>query len=128
MTDEILDEILGMKIIRPTGEREKDAEECKGIFFRGITNNYFDYATGKLVWKEELRLLKRMSCKGCSKCDWLFDDIREHAECGCSIILPKNGIEHGKTYRIVVSNITKDYETGYVDDWDLVVVEVEVKP
>jgi len=61
-------------------------------------------------------MLKKKSCPGCEKCGFLLEDLSQNE----SVIIPE--IEHDELYTVVVTNISKDWETGYVDDWDLEVV------
>lgn len=93
--------------------------ECKGgLYFRGVVNDYFD--GNKLVFKKELRFLKRKSCK-CSKCSWLLGEISEylHVE-----IIQAPKIKDGAIYTPIITNIHRDFETGYVDDFDIIFKEV----
>jgi len=97
---------------------------CRGVFFRGKKNVWFDYHKGRLVYKQELRLLKRISCDGCQDCGWIFDQMSDMIGSD-GIIYPKYGIEEGKMYTIAVTNESRDWETGIVDNWDFKIVEVE---
>lgn len=72
-----------------------------------------------------LRLLKRKSCKGCDQCGYLRDDLHERM-CDEGIILPE--IEHDALYTIKVTNVSHDYESGFVDDWDLEAVKITEEP
>ena len=51
---------------------------CKGIFWRA-TNSTFLSSYKSIEGRKSLRLLKKISCKGCPECDWiweyLFQDI-----------------------------------------------------
>ncbi len=96
----------------------EEPNECKGIIFRGHVSQYFD--GNKLVLKQELRILKRKSCPGCEKCGFLLDEINE----GTHIIFPDE-IKNGKLYSCKVTNMSRDYETGYVDGWDILIYEVK---
>lgn len=91
--------------------------KCKGLVFRGFNSMFF--SDGRLEERRGIRLLKRESCPGCEKCGFLLDDMSEQVIIG-SMIIPE--IEHGKLYEVIVINESRDWETGYVDDYDLEVV------
>lgn len=92
---------------------------CKGLFFRGVVNQYFDGK--KLVFKEELRLLKKKSCSGCIQCDSMLDDMHEFQ----NMVVVEDEIENGALYTANVGNISRDWETGYVDDWNIIITKVK---
>jgi len=95
--------------------------ECKGLVFRGINTTW--YSNGRLENKQGIRLLKKKSCPGCLMCGWILEDMdmRPH-----HVILPE--IISGALYTVVSINETRDWETGYVDDWDLLVKPLEGEP
>lgn len=86
--------------------------DCKGLFFRGYKNLYYD---GGVHLKQGLKPLKRMSCKGCSKCGWYDEQIFEMIGSE-GVIIPE--IEDGALYSVTVTNISTDWETGYCDGYD----------
>ena len=96
-------------------------DECKGLFFRVSVNDYFVKERGEYTYSTRLRLLKSISCPGCSQCQWLLDD---YGECGAMPILPE-GLNHNAIVELRVTNLSRDWETGSVDDWDLGFVEVK---
>ena len=89
--------------------------ECKGLVFRGFENLF--WANNRLERKEGIKLLKRKSCSGCPKCGWLLDSMSEQVSNGTTIIM--SNIENGKEYSLRVINEHRDWETGYVDDYDI---------
>ena len=95
--------------------------KCKGLVFRGFNNFYFNDVTGIICNKQYIKLLKRKSCSGCEHCSWIFDEIYDIMDCE-NLIFPE--IENEKLYTISVTNVSRDYETGYVDDYDLEIVEL----
>lgn len=95
-------------------------DECRGLWFRGYSNIF--YSDGRFEKKQGIRLLKRRSCKGCYKCHLLLHNAREMMSYG-NLIFPDE-IKDGGLYTIQVTNIHKDWESGYVDDWDIEIVEV----
>ena len=94
--------------------------ECKGLVFRGYRSTF--YSKGRLEMRQGVRLLKSKSCPGCNKCRWETDEIREAIDCN-SLIMP--GIKDGALYGLHAVNISKDWETGYVDAYDLEIYELE---
>ncbi len=92
-----------------------DVEECKGLFFRVSVNDYFVRERNEYTYSTRLRLLKSISCPGCNQCQWLLDN---YGECGDIPILPDD-LSNGDVVTLGVTNISHDYETGYVDGYDL---------
>lgn len=84
-----------------------------GLVFRGYIGWYMH--KGILTEKKELRLLKSKSCK-CDKCLAWLDEI-ENMICLEAVIFPN--IENKKLYTPVVTNVVKDWETGYVDSYNV---------
>jgi len=95
-------------------------DQCKGLVFRGYSNTF--YSNGRIERKEGIKLLKRMSCSGCSCCGWILDYINESIDCDC-IIFPD--IQDGQLYSIRMINMSRDWETGYIDDFDLEIYQLE---
>lgn len=89
---------------------------CKGHFYRGITNGYA--TLDGIRSKQELKLLKRKSCKGCSRCGWL-DEHFENEEPGYAAQMPE--VIHGNLYKLTVTSGGDGYheehwvEITYVD-------------
>lgn len=112
-----------MNIVELLEEPElHDVEECKGLFFRVSVNDYyFVRERNEYTYSTRIRLLKSISCPGCSQCQWLLDD---YGECGAMPILPDD-LRNGDVVTIAVTNISHDYETGYVDGYDLEFVKVK---
>ena len=102
-----------------TREKSK-GDDCKGLFFRGYHSAFAQ--DGHIGIRQGVKLLKRMSCRGCDECGYLWDDAVEANSCG-SLIVPE--IEHGALYQLRITNISKDWETGYADDWDTELVKVD---
>jgi len=98
----------------------EEPENCKGLYFRGYTNKYWDGS--KLSFKSELRFLKRKSCSGCSKCGWFHDTMSEQLYAD-GVYAPK--IKHGSLYSVKCEVLSTDWETGYADDWMYKFYEVE---
>lgn len=71
--------------------------------------------------RSTLHLLKKKSCPGCPYCSFLLDDMQERAT-DHSLILPE--IEDKALYSVRVTNVSHDWETGQVDDWDVEVFKL----
>ena len=77
-------------------------DKCKGLFFRCYKNSHF--TNGTISSKIELRFLKRMSCKGCSSCDWMDEFISEDiigSECCGDNYLCDSQLKSGRIYKAV---------------------------
>lgn len=89
---------------------------CTGYFFRGYKNIYAT-KEGKIEQKMGLRLLKRMSCPGCSECGkQLLDELPEYFSC-----VDLEPIEDGAIYQMwdIWSGGTYEYpnECDLEIDW-----------
>lgn len=93
-------------------------EQCKGLVFRGYSNRYVS-KDGSYHTKEGMRLLKRKSCGKCPSCDFLLSSIKEAPD---NVILPQ--IENDALYSVHVTNESRDWETGYIDDYDIEFFEI----
>jgi hypothetical protein len=100
-------------------EEADPASDCKGLFFRGYQNLYVSQY-GEVHTKQGIKFLKRKSCKGCHQCSFIIDSMKE---CPDSVIMPK--IVQSHLYSIRVTNQCRDWETGYIDDYDIEVFEVK---
>jgi hypothetical protein len=112
--EEIFNMISGLDF----GDLVNESEHiCTGLVFRGFNSMFF--SGGKLERREGIRLLKRESCNGCEKCGWMLENLSQD-DCSETIIMPT--IDDGKVYTVKITNESRDWETGYVDDYDLEVV------
>ena len=115
-----------MKLTEIVEKKSESKKVCKGLFFRANCNTYFQYNKGTITRKVTLKLLKRLSCKGCEKCGWMLaGDFSEISEDYSNVIF--DHVKNGKIYTPVVVNISKDWETGYCDDYDIEMQEVKNK-
>jgi len=87
--------------------------ECKGSFFRCNINRY--WSNNKYVEQISFNLLKRKSCAGCEKCNWMLEELSEFANYD-GVNIP-NAVDKA-LYKLVVINGYEDWETGFVDDYD----------
>ena len=104
---------MGLQVI------ENAKSTCKGLFFRGKVNIYYD--AGKFVEKRELRLLRKSSCiqqcqnDNAALCDydWLLETLSEAIECEDYPCVGK--IEDGRMYKLVCIGAGFDSHTG---EWE----------
>ena len=97
--------------------QRKKVSVCVGMIFR-YSENEFINSNGDFVYTERMRLQRRLSCKGCEKCDWLHDCYKEQG-----VVWPK-GLVKGELYSLQITNESRDWESGYIDDFDLEFVRV----
>ncbi len=92
--------------------------ECKGLIYKA-KENQFKNSKGHFVLKCEMVPMKRLSCSGCESCGGIYDCIEE-----LDPIFP-DVIEHNQLYELVIGNVSTDWESGIVDDFDLMFVKIE---
>jgi len=97
--------------------------ECGGLFFRCATTSY--RVDGRIVFHQEFRLLKRMSCCGCGTCQSFWEEIDNCGTPEESLELQSTG--HGRVYRAEYNPGTPDWETGSYDcgTWQLNLVSTK---
>lgn len=95
----------------------KKENQCKGLYFRGYRSQYF--IGDKFESKVGVRLLKKKSCKGCECCGGMLDSMKENIN---NVYLVQ--IEDGEIYTPIYTNISRDWETGYIDDYDIEFIKV----
>ena len=102
--------------------KSSDEAPCKGRFYRGRVSFYG--TAERLTETLKLIYLKRRSCKGCQDCEGgmgLEEHIRMVGLEGMNI----GDIREGGLYRLAVTNIHRDWETGDIDEWDYEFTEVK---
>jgi len=88
---------------------------CKGRFYRYLEST-FKGKGGRIVFTQELRLLKSISCPGCPKC-WGDEECLDET----LSVDPRNavqfigGIESGATVELTCKITSRDYESGIPD-------------
>jgi hypothetical protein len=105
-------------VITPIEAHKEEFMEnkCQGLVFRGKKSVY--YNQGRFVEKKEIRLLKKMSCRGCHKCISLMDDLKEEiTNIGTEYGFPD--IKDGGLYTLEFEVLGRDPEGGWVDDWSI---------
>lgn len=93
-----------------------DVESCKGRIYKCKVSTYLD-GRGNYTQKVSMDLQKRKSCKGCAKCGWIDDALTENLACGEPPII--NTYENNALYTLRSVNEKRDWETGYIDSFDL---------
>ncbi len=105
----------------PGGLFESKVDEDKKIYVRVSTSYY--YSRDALNCLKRISLLKRRSSK---EAQYWFSE--ENAMAGSDglfkSIININKVEDG-IYTLDICNISKDWETGYLDSWDWVLTPVE---
>lgn len=109
-------ELAGLEAEISDDWSEESEPLCIGLFFRAKKNYYLN-SRDEYVYQERMTPLKRMSCKGCSQCGYLKDELNEQ----CCMDEPPivDDLQHGAVYQLKVTNIQTDWESGYADDWDI---------
>lgn len=102
--------------------KENKTNLCDGLLYRCRINNFINNS-GVYIEKVSFVPLKRMSCKGCEQCGFLIDDLKEFLANETPPIY--DNLENGAIYELVVCNVSTDWESGYVDDWELCFKKVE---
>lgn len=100
----------------------KEKPICKGQIYKGKINCYVNKA-GHYVYSETMVPAKRKSCKGCEECGWLDEILSEYI--GNEMFPIINNIEHEKFYILTVTNLSRDWETNHVDDFDLEFIKID---
>ena len=102
---------------------EKDkSPKCKGLFFRYHSSSYLS-SHKSIEVRKSLKLLKRKSCKGCERCEWIWEYIPQDIEDeGMEDYL--GNLNNGKIYKLVPVWTPGPWE--YPNDGDLVIEFKEV--
>jgi len=103
---------------------EEEKSDCKGLVFRGYKSLFYVSAQEKFEMRQGIKLLKKKSCSGCEHCGWLIDNAKESIDWD-GLIMPD--IIHEALYTLKVTNESRDWESGIVDDWDIEVIMIEEK-
>jgi hypothetical protein len=117
-------------VVQEEEEIRLNGHKCEGLYYRCRVNNFIN-ASGHYIDQIRFVPLKRMSCDGLCKeshCHFLKDDLGERAPEGGSFLpIIKNPIDGG-LYKLTVTNLSKDFESQYYDDWDLEFVLQPAEP
>lgn len=100
---------------------DSKAEPCKGLVFRCEITSWVG-GKGDVNFRERYHFIKSKSCPGCDQCGIMKDELQDFTtDPKCYNIIHEG--QHGKLYTVRVTNISTDWETGFVDDWDLEFIE-----
>ena len=97
-----------------------EQENCKGMVFKADVQHC--RTERGVLFSVRLNKMKRMSCPGCINCGGTEDSLSE-IDPEIWSILDIEKCKHGKLYTLEYCNIRTDWETGYVDSFDLRAVE-----
>ena len=100
------------------------ASLCLGQTYR-CRRNTFVSSKGHFVSKVSMISMKKMSCAGCEYCIPMVEELNEVQH--KSFAPDVSELEDGKLYRLAITNIFVDYETGYAEDWDLEFILEDLK-
>ena len=101
--------------------KAKTESNCKGLFFRGYHSLF--YSNDRFEKKQGIKFLKRKSCAGCENCGWLIDEAKELIANESGFIMPD--IINGALYALKVTNESRDWESGLIDEYDIEIVQIE---
>lgn len=102
---------------------QKETSQCKGKIYKAKVTHYIG-SRGEAIYQEKFIPMKRMSCDGCAKCNWLEDDLNEFMSNNTFPII-EDRIKDEGLYYLDVTNISHDFESGIVDDWNLIFRKLE---
>lgn len=98
-------------------------DPCKGQVFKAQVRRFQRTSQSFVICQQvSLILQKRLSCPGCEHCGWTEDTLLECMYCDTPMNFDE--LVDGKYYRTTFTNVSTDWETGYVDDFDIAFVEV----
>ena len=106
----------------------KEPVTCKGLYWRGSVSTFLS-SHRSIEVRKSLRLLKRKSCTGCHKCEWLWEYLNEDIW-GSSKLGGDNDyigkIKDGKIYTFQV-NTSQGYYDQYpeIDNIDFIEIKDE---
>lgn len=92
-----------------------DKTGCQGVFFRYKSNTF--YQDGKYQSSMIFKKLKKKSCKGCEQCGYLEEQLAENVGMDIPVLIDQE--KEGGVYQLGWTNLSTDFETGIVDDWDI---------
>lgn len=104
---------------------EIDPQQCNSLIFKAKVNVFLN-SKNEFVYQQRMIPMKKLSCKGCNQCGFLLEELDERISNKDFSMIPEN-IEHGALYRLETTHISRDWETGIIDDWDLEFIKIEDK-
>lgn len=109
-------------------DMENGIEPCKGVYWRATVSSYIS-SHKSIETRKSLRLLKKMSCTGCPKCDWIWEFMNEDVYCQSDGFDYCGELRNRRIYTYQV-NTSRDFESGYdeIDSFEFVLVKEPVCP
>jgi len=105
---------------------DPEPETCKGLIFRADVSSWVG-SDSDVNFRERFRFVKRLSCPGCVRCDWLLEDLNNRIGdkwLKDTVVRPIE-VTHGELFTLRATNMSRDWETGVIDEWDLEFVKLE---
>lgn len=99
-----------------------DSQECKGLVYRAKVNIFLN-SKDEFVYQQRMVPMKKMSCPGCVNCGFIKEDLDERISNQDYSMVPEK-IEHNALYRLDATHFSRDWESGWVDDWDLEFIKI----
>lgn len=84
---------------------------CKELVYRCKVNHFIN-SKGHIVYSSRFIPMKRLSCPGCPKCGGLLECLDGDLPLVSSEV-------NNQLYSLEMVNISRDWESGHVDEWDL---------
>lgn len=97
-------------------EYPEKEDSCKGLYYKAVKNEFFN-SKGEYVESIRMRPMSRMSCKGCEDCTYILEDAKLQLGMGYSLLW--DDVRIGAYYELCVTDFSRDWETGVVDDWEV---------
>lgn len=104
---------------------DKNKTTCQELVFKGDVQFYVGKRR-EIIQKIRLIPMNKLSCKGCDNCFGSVSGGRLYEEMLEGGIQGFEKVEEGKLYKIECIVDGTDWETGYVDDWHLEIVEYKL--
>lgn len=99
-----------------------ETNDCKGLIYRCKVNN-FKNSKDHIIFSSRFIPMKKLSCPGCSQCGGLIEALNESIS---NNELPITTTEkNNQLYYLEITDLSWDWETGYLDDWNLEFKEIE---
>ena len=116
------DIVRGIHMNKPLSDfSAQTKQKCNGLIFRARENIYIS-SRGEFIRQEKMIPMKRLSCGGCDQCEYMPDLLYEELANGGMPII-KGDFDNEALYTLDVINISRDWETGIVDDWTLAFIK-----
>lgn len=108
---------LDRALLSFANNEEHNASICRGKIYRYKSSSFLN-KKGDYVHSERMIPMKRKSCSGCVKCGWVDEFLSEDISSGKYPLI--EDIKEGALYYLDTTNESRDFESGEIDDFDLV--------